>query len=77
MLPKGRKVREIPWLAGQGTCQPGPHPAAPEQGKPGRLRDHGQVQPGAQISRQVRGDKAGLRSSLEVSPQLGLDLWGP
>ena len=57
-------------MAGRaGTfCYPGPCPTAHEQGAQGRPGDGHHIQPRVQIIRQVHKDKAGLKSSWDVSP---------
>ena len=49
-------------------CQPRPCPTAAEQGEQARPVKDSQVQPRAQVTRQVHGDEAGPRLSQERKP---------
>lgn len=57
-------------MAGQGLHYPGPRPTAHEQGAQGRPGDGHHIQPRVQIISHVHKNKAGLKSSQDVSPRV-------
>lgn len=67
MVPLGHGAKGHNLVSRAGVSSARGHPAVPEQGRP---RDNSQVQPRVEITRQVHGDEAGLRSSQEVSLQV-------